>query len=701
MLHSIGTKWLPALAGTILTLCLVTLAYGTASAQPGAPLPSGPCGALQQADFSTIPDAPASILSTQIISATDTQPEYCEVYGLISSQIQFKLWLPTAGWNERYLQVGCGGYCGSTDPSEQCYTGLADNFAVGFDNSGHLGGAPVGGGDALWGYDNMGLSEDFGYRSEHVTAQVAKAVIAAFYSQDPAYSYYFGCSNGGRQALQEAQRWPEDFDGIIAGAPAAIQAPLNGEYEPWNGLANTDADGNLILQQAQFQLLNDAALANCDAADGLEDRQITDPRRCDFDPGILLCKEGEAPPAAGLGALPPLTNTLAAGALPPLDTSAPMTDTMPAGLPAATQPTTAATCLTQAQLDAARKLYSGPVTADGEALYPGHQAVGSELGWPQFLAGFVPGMPPMASTIGSGYLKYLAFPVSPEPSFTLNDWEFDRAGFDSLREMGNVYNATNPDLSAFQGRGGKVILYHGWSDPAISPYGTLAYYQAVLDTMGGLAATQEFARLFMVPGMYHCSGGDAPSSFDLLGPIQAWVEEGVAPDQIIATQYAGSGASGGFADPAAGGASQGEAIRTRPLCPFPLEQTYDGSGDIDDAASFTCALPQEAALLSGAYDWVGNDLFAPPAAGDAPGAEAAATPMIGTVSSSERVNVRQAPGTDAAIADKLEPEAAVTIVGRTADGSWLEIAIGDGSGWIAAELIAAEGDTATLPVTEP
>ena len=338
----------------------------------------------------------------------------------------------------------------------------------------------------MWGYDNLGLREDFGYRSEHVTAAVAKAVIAAFYGQDPAYSYYFGCSNGGRQALQEAQRWPEDFDGIIAGAPAAIQAPLNGEYEPWNGLANTDADGNLILQQAQFQLLNDAALANCDAADGLEDQQITDPRRCDFDPGVLLCQEGEAPPAAELGAMLPLTGAVDLGALPPLTGTAEMTGAAPAGLPPlGQQAETTATCLTQAQLDAARKLYSGPLTPDGEALYPGSQAVGSELGWSQFLAGFLPGMPPMASTIGSGYLKYLAFLDSPEPSFTLNDWVFDLEGFDSLRPMGEIYNATNPDLSQFQARGGKLILYHGWADPAISPYGTLAYYQAVEDTMGG------------------------------------------------------------------------------------------------------------------------------------------------------------------------------------------------------------------------
>jgi hypothetical protein len=630
---STAKKWLTALAGSALALGVMLLLAKPAFAQPGLPsIPSGPCGDLQMADFSSIPGAPASIISTQIVSATDTQPEYCQVTGLISSQIQFELWLPTAGWNDRYLQVGCGGYCGNLNPSDQCYAAIEQNFAVGFDNSGHISGGMMGGGDAIWGYDNQGLREDFGYRSEHVTSQVAKAIVAAFYDKEPSYSYYFGCSNGGRQALQEAQRWPEDFDGVIAGAPAAIQAPLNGEYEPWNGLANKAEDGSFILQQAQFQLLNQAALDNCDAADGLVDGQITDPRRCDFDPGVLLCKEGEAPDAENAaapeitgelpitGALPiagglPMTGELplagAAEAAAPITGTAPITDAAgtetpadmpPMGMFGSSAPVATAACLTEAQVEAAHKLYQGPVTEDGEALYPGHEAVGSELGWPGWLTG-------MAYGIGDGYLKYLAFAKSPEPSYSVNDWTFDVAGFDSLREMGKVYNATNADLSAFVERGGKLILYHGWADPAISPFGTLAYYQAVEDAMGGLDKTQEYARLFMVPGMFHCSGGNAPTSFDLLGPIQDWVENGVAPDQIIATQYAGNESSGGFSNPTAGGSSQGEVVRTRPLCPFPLEQTYSGSGDINDAANFSCEKPDDESLTSGAYEWVGSDLF--------------------------------------------------------------------------------------------
>lgn len=643
-----GRPWLLASAAAALALGLALLVSRTAFAQmgpPGAAVPAGPCGELQSADFSTVAGAPAAILATEIVSATETQPEYCAVTGLIGSQIQFVLWLPTGDWNGRYLQVGCGGYCGSLSPSDQCYDGLAQNYAVGFDNSGHLGGM-MGASNALWAYNNDALRADFGYRSEHATATVAKAVIASFYGEEVGHAYYFGCSNGGRQALQLAQRWPEDFDGVIAGAPAAIQAPLNGIYEAWNGLANRDAEGSAILQQAQFQLLNEAVLASCDAADGLEDGQITDPRRCDFDPAALLCAEGEAPEAeaapaeatapltgtdalagslpAGLSALPPLAGTemvtgAAASALPPLAGADAMTGTAEAAAPAGMMgmmgqtAVVTATCLTAAQVEAAGKLYSGPVTADGVALYPGHEAPGSELGWPGWITG-------MAYGIGSGYLQYLAFPES-DPSVDLGDWTFDVESFDSLRPLGEVYNATNPDLSAFAARGGKLILYHGWADPAIPPYGTLAYYQAVIDTAGGLEAAQEYARLYMVPGMFHCSGGDAPNTFDLLGPIQDWVENGAAPEQIIATQYGGGSASGGFADPTAGGSDAGEVVRTRPLCPFPLQQTYDGSGDIDDAASFSCALPAEAELAEGYYEWAGNDLFAPSSDLGAPGAD--------------------------------------------------------------------------------
>ncbi|MFN8500028.1 MAG: tannase/feruloyl esterase family alpha/beta hydrolase [Anaerolineae bacterium] len=575
-------RWASVLVLITLALCVAAslplraTAQGPSGPPSGAaggmggfpPIPAGPCGALQSKDFSQVPDAPTAIVSTAIVAASGQQPEYCDIKGMISPQIQFELQLPTNTWNGRYLEVGCGGYCGSVQPSSECAAGLAKNFAVGFDNSGHVG-TMGGDGNAFWALNEPGLRRDFGYRSEHAMAVAAKAIMAAFYGKGPSYSYYQGCSNGGRQSAQEAQRWPDDFNGVIVGDAAMIQAPLNGEYEVWNGRVNTDAQGQPIITSDKLALINNAVLANCDGLDGLVDGQITDPRLCTFTPESLRCAPGSNPSA----------------------------------------------CLTDAQVEAAKKLYSGPVDAGGAHLYPGSEPPGSELGW----SGWVVPSPPgqgfpgvMSQGIGDGYLKYLAFEQSPPPSYSSKDWQFTLDGFNQLRPMGLVYNATNADLSAFQKRGGKMILYHGWADPAIPPYGTVAYYQALVDTMGGLPATQQFARLFMVPGMFHCSGGDAPTQFDMLTPIQRWVEQGIAPDQIIAAQLSGGQQSGGFSDPTAGGSSGGTIVRTRPLCPYPLQQRYKGQGDINDAANFTCELVP--GLVDGHYDWVGNDLFGSAAA---------------------------------------------------------------------------------------
>ncbi|BAU13001.1 hypothetical protein LEP3755_35370 [Leptolyngbya sp. NIES-3755] len=429
--------------------------------------PSNDCEALAQKDFSAIPDAPTALFSSQVVAATGQTPQYCSVTGYITPQIQFEMRLPTQNWNRRYVQVGCGGYCGSLRASPESNTALNQNFAVAFDNSGHVGGGN-GAGSALWGLDQPQLRIDFGYRSEHVMSIAAKAILAAYYGNAPNYAYFQGCSNGGRQALQEAQRYPNDFNGIIAGAPAAFQAPLNGEYETWNARANLDAQGNSILSPDKLSLIHNAALAECDGKDGLVDGQITDPRVCTFKPESLRCTSSNQ-----------------------------------------------ANCLTTAEIAVVNKIYRGPVDEQGNRLYPGNQTIGSELGW----AGSIiasNGQIPLAAQISDSYLKYLAFPKSPPPSFSYRDWQFTREGFDQLRPLGKVYNATNPNLRAFRDRGGKLLLYHGWADPAIPPQGTIAYYQAVQDTLGGLANVQQFARLFLLPGMYHCQGGTGPSQVDYL-----------------------------------------------------------------------------------------------------------------------------------------------------------------------------------------
>lgn len=517
------------------------------------------CSALMQKDFTAISNAPTAILSTTIVPATAQTPEYCDVKGYVTPQIQFEVQLPTKNWNRRYLQVGCGGYCGSLRASPESIAALNQNFAVAFDNSGHVGGG-IGAASALWALDQPQLRIDFGYASEHVTALAAKAIALAFYGNGPSYSYFQGCSNGGRQALMEAQRYPNDFNGIISGAPAAIQAPLNGEYETWNARANQDAQGNPILTDDKLALIHSSAIADCDGKDGLVDGQITDPRVCTFNPESLRCSNN--------------SNT---------------------------------TCLTNAQIAVVNKLYGGAVDNQGRLLYPGSQTIGSELAWAGSSIGR-DGMAPFAVEISNSYLKYLAFPKSPPASFSYKDWQFTAEGFERLRPLGKVYNATNPNLKTFRNRGGKLLLYHGWADPAIPPQGTLAYYQAVQDTMGGLARVQSFGRLFMLPGVYHCQGGTSPSRVDYLTPIVAWVEQGKAPTQLIATQTTADSASGGFSNPTEGTTlSNAKVVRTRPIFPYPMQARYSGKGSIDDAANFVGIMPSKP--YNDRINWMGNDLF--------------------------------------------------------------------------------------------
>ncbi|KJH70987.1 hypothetical protein UH38_15085 [Aliterella atlantica CENA595] len=552
-----------ALVFSVLLSSKARLFQTSAIAQaPMQSMQTNACSALTQRDFAAIPDAPTALFSAQIVAAMAGTPQYCEVKGYVTPQIQFEIRLPTQNWNRRYLQVGCGGYCGSLRASPEYIAALNQNFAVAFDNSGHVGGG-LGAGGALWGLDQPQLRTDFGYRSEHVMLIAAKAIASAFYGESPKYSYFQGCSNGGRQALMAAQRYPNDFDGIIAGAPAAIQAPLNGEYETWNAIANLDSQGNAILPADKLPLIHQAALADCDGKDGLVDGQITDPRVCTFKPQSLRCSSnGDR-----------------------------------------------ANCLTIAQIAVVNKLYSGPVDSQGKRLYPGSQTIGSELGWAGASIGSS-GMPPMAANIADGYLKYLAFPKSPPASFSYKDWQFTTEGFDRLRPLGKVYNATNPDLKDFRDRGGKLILYHGWADPAIPPQGTLAYYQAVQDTMGGLANVQSFARLFMLPGVYHCQGGTGPSRVDWLAPIVAWVEQGTPPTKIIASQTTADSASGGFSNPTEGSTgSNAKIVRTRPIFPYPMQAKYNGKGSMDDAANFVGVMPSR--IPSDRINWIGNDLFQP------------------------------------------------------------------------------------------
>ncbi len=511
--------------------CAALAPIGTA-ARPGVP------------DFTAIPGAPTRVTSATVIAAGASSPEYCDVKGYIAPQIHFDLRLPTKTWQGRYLQSGCGGFCGAVgQPSfPTCDLQPGGDFAVAATDDGHA----AGGTDGLWGVNDQELRVDFGTRAPHALSLAAKAIITAFYAVAPRFSYFQGCSDGGREALMEAQRFPADFNGIVAGAPANIWAPLIGESLVWNARANMDAQGNQILTADRLPALHAAVLKACDGADGLVDGQIDDPRACTFDPASIQCPSGADAP----------------------------------------------TCLSSAQVVVARKLYQGPVDGAGHRLYPGGEPFGSELAWVPWVV-TPPGIQSLDAGFGDSYLRYLGFPIG-KPASSLQDWRFTVQGFNRLRAAEPLYGSTNADLTAFRQRGGKLIIWHGWADPAIAPSGTTAYYDAVTDRMGGLGATQRFARLFMLPTVYHCGGTYGPGTavqFDFVNPITHWVEQGVAPDDVVLTHTIQGGA----------------VVRTRPVFAYPRQARYTGVGSIDNAANFVGVMPSPAP--DDHINWVGNDLF--------------------------------------------------------------------------------------------
>lgn len=445
------------------------------------------------------------------------------------SHIEFEVWLPVSGWNGKYLGVGNGGFAGSIG-----YTALADAVANGYvassTDTGHKGGAT----DGVWALGHHEKMVDYGYRAIHETAEKAKEVVAAYYGGAPKQSYFASCSNGGRQALLEAQRYPADYDGILAGAPANYFTHIAAGFV-WNQQA---LDGPGYIPAAKLKLIESAALASCDATDGVMDGVIDDPTKCHFDPAALACK-GEASDS----------------------------------------------CLTEAQVAALKKIYEGPKNSKGQQLYPGFEPGGETGlgGWASWITGF-----------SAGKSAELAFANGFFADMTFQDasWDFRKMNFDRDMKiaddtMAQLYNATDANLKAFKDRGGKLLLYHGWSDAALPPTNTIHYYESVVKKMGRKQAG-EFVELFMVPGMQHCGGGPGPNDFGAFSPapaapdhsmiqsLEQWVEKGTAPTKIIASKYKTDGI------PAGG------VARTRPLCPYPTFAKYSGSGSTDEAANFSC-----------------------------------------------------------------------------------------------------------------
>jgi feruloyl esterase len=450
---------------------------------------------------------------------------FCRVIGVSNptsdSVINFEVWLPPAAtWNRKFYSGTGGGSTGAIQFGA-LRTGIAANYAAMSQDRGHISRSDLGvpaSTDGSWAAGHPEKVVDWAHRSQHVTTVASKAIVQAFYTQAPQHAYFVGCSAGGHISAMEAYRYPGDYDGIIAGAPAWNWSNLMaGRLWASHPSLKNPADA---LTAPKLAVLNDAAIASCDAVDGLTDGIVDDPRKCSFDPAVLQCTGADAP-----------------------------------------------TCLTPGQVNTARHIYAGPKRANGQQVFPGYP-VSSERLW-TVNTGPTPG--------GSSfdYFRYWVYENQNYDSRTFNfDSDLDFANNKPVAgdTMASVVNA-RPDIRAFGDRGGKLLMWHGWADEQVHALSSVDYHDQVV-AANTKAQADRFYRLFMLPGVAHCGGGVGPDSIDALGALERWVEQNVPPDRIIASKVTG-----------------GTVTRTRPLCPYPQVARYNGSGSIDDAASFTCSTP--------------------------------------------------------------------------------------------------------------
>lgn len=504
------------------------------------------CRAVAAIDFSGIVDARTQVTRSSVVSGKSGPVAYCSVEGYIHPQIGFELRLPVERWNGKFIEVGCGGWCGSVS-AFACNGPLERGYACIASDMGHRSG-----GDALWADGNLQALIDFGYRATHVTALAGKAIAERFYSKPPQKSYFMGCSTGGYQGVTSAQRFPWDFDGIVAGAPD-MDGGESALRAVWIYRTLFDESGAARLSDKDLQLVHDAALARCDKDDGVPDGVIGNPLACQVDPQSLVCESGQAE-----------------------------------------------RCLTPTKADTVRKLYAGPMSSKGERISSGGFPAGSELSWTDL-------GPPSAA---EDFFRYAIPGYSTPPQWKYTDYDFDR---DPKRlGLAAYYDNSNPDLHKFEQAGAKLIVFHGATDTINLPGAMTRYYETVERTMGGRAATQEFFRLFLVPGMNHCGGGAGAFAVDWLTALEAWVEHGQAPDVLVSAHVSEDYlARAPLLDlpmlppdlsPERRAAVAAQLLRyplkpeipvqfSRPVYPYPLYARYRGSGDVRSAMNYGPVAP--------------------------------------------------------------------------------------------------------------
>jgi pimeloyl-ACP methyl ester carboxylesterase len=493
------------------------------------------CGSLARLSNRPPGDYPFLISQAALIAARGDLPAYCRVEGYVFTQVGFELRLPAVeAWNGRYLMQGCGGSCGYIK-IESADDALARGYAVTTTDMGHKG-MPY---SSIWAYDNRKAEIDFGYRATQVATDVTQRITEMFYEKQPDYRYFRGCSTGGRQALVAAQRYPQYFDGITSGAPVASQTGVSILHLGWAVRANYDEDGKAILDGAKLKHVTDKALAACDGLDGALDGVIGDPQACLFTAEDAACNPGE-------------------------DVSQ---------------------CLTPPEVAVLDKLYSGARNSQGEALFVRSYPPGVEKQLAGTLIG-ANGKQPFALNapmLNDNY-RYQIFAEDRDPSETLFDFDYDR-DVEELKTMERIYTWDIPDLRPLKKAGSKLFMYHGWNDVEIPAYLTIDYFEQAAATLGGIGKAQTNARLFLVPGMAHCRRGDGANSFDTLTVMEQWVEQGNAPDRIVAAHLKEPEPYGGL--PVRRHPIPAEDVTfTRPLFPYPATARYSGSGDVRDAENW-------------------------------------------------------------------------------------------------------------------
>jgi feruloyl esterase len=437
-------------------------------------------------------------------------PSFCRVAATIKpvpdSEIRVEVWMPESGWNRKFVAAGNGGWAGSIRYADMAVT-LNSGYATASTDTGHKGNS------GAFGLGHPEKLTDYSYRAVHEMTVLAKAIVGSFYGSSPKTSFFNGCSLGGHQALTEAEKYPADFDGIVAGAPSMSWARLNVARVYINRYVNRSDDS--YIPPEKYSLIHDAVLKACDRLDGVKDGVLEDPTKCHFDPKVLQCQADDS-----------------------------------------------ANCLTAAQVQSAQALYSPVKSAKtGEQLYPAIMQPGSEMGW-----GVIAGREPTAYAREA--LQYLVY---KDPKWDWRHFTFTTDLDAILEQDTGLTDFDYPTMKEYFDRGGKLLIYHGWSDGTISPVGTVDYFESIVQRLGKRVVGKSI-QLYMVPGMDHCGNGDGTDSFDKLGAIEQWIAKGRAPARIVASRINGT-----------------KVERTRPLCPYGQVAKFKGSGSTDDAATFVCA----------------------------------------------------------------------------------------------------------------